>query len=105
MPKSKNDDQSPSLDNSLTDHQPGNGETRFETHHGNAGEVHQDIQKIAQATVISAVEEDKRTAFLDRIFLHPVFGLLTLAVMMFVVFQAVFAWAAPFMDAIEGATD
>lgn len=67
--------------------------------------VHQDIQKIAQATVISAVEEDKRTAFLDRIFLHPVFGLLTLAVMMFVVFQAVFAWAAPFMDGIEGATE
>jgi ferrous iron transport protein B len=29
-------------------------------------------------------------------------GLLSLAVMMFIVFQAVFAWAAPFMDGIEG---
>jgi ferrous iron transport protein B len=33
--------------------------------------------------------------------LHPVLGLLSLALMMFVVFQAVFAWAAPFMDGIE----
>ncbi|MFX8676632.1 ferrous iron transporter B, partial [Acinetobacter baumannii] len=45
---------------------------------------------------------DKRTDFLDRIFLHPVLGLLSLAIMMFIVFQAVFAWAAPFMDGIEG---
>ena len=40
-------------------------------------------------------QEDKRTDFLDRIFLHPVLGLLSLAIMMFIVFQAVFAWAAP----------
>jgi len=46
-------------------------------------------------------QEDKRSDFLDKIFLHPVFGLISLAVMMFVVFQAVFAWAAPFMDGIE----
>ena len=32
---------------------------------------------------------DKRTDFLDRIFLHPVLGLLSLAIMMFIVFQAV----------------
>lgn len=65
---------------------------------------HEDVERIFAATVTSAVEDDKRTAFLDRIFLHPVFGLLTLTVMMFVVFQAVFAWAAPFMDAIDAAT-
>lgn len=34
-------------------------------------------------------QEDKRTDFLDRIFLHPVLGLLSLAIMMFIVFQAV----------------
>lgn len=45
--------------------------------------------------------DDKRTDFLDRIFLHPVLGLLSLAVMMFIVFQAVFAWAEPFKAAIE----
>lgn len=69
-----------------------------------SADLHQDIDRIFTATVISAIEDDKRTTFLDRIFLHPVMGLITLAVMMFVVFQAVFAWAEPFMEAIEAAT-
>ena len=41
---------------------------------------------------------------LDRWLLHPVFGLLALALVMFLVFQAVYAWATPLMDAIEAAT-
>jgi ferrous iron transport protein B len=45
--------------------------------------------------------EDKRSDFLDKIFLHPVLGLLSLAVMMFVIFQAVFAWAEPPKGLIE----
>ena len=64
-------------------------------------DVAQDIQRIFLATVTATVEEDQRTTRLDRLFLHPVFGLLILALLMFVVFQAVFAWAAPFMDGIE----
>ncbi|MCH4246660.1 MAG: ferrous iron transport protein B [Acinetobacter populi] len=64
-------------------------------------DITKDIQSIFDATVTSVIEEDQRTSFLDKIFLHPVFGLIALAVMMFVVFQAVFAWAAPFMDLIE----
>jgi ferrous iron transport protein B len=64
-------------------------------------DVAQDIQRIFSATVTATVEEDQRTTRLDRLFLHPVFGLLILALLMFVVFQAVFAWAAPFMDGIE----
>ncbi|MFT4196890.1 MAG: ferrous iron transporter B, partial [Pseudoxanthomonas sp.] len=35
---------------------------------------------------------------------HPVFGLLALAVVMFLIFQAVYAWAAPVMDAIDAGT-
>ncbi|MEN1957879.1 ferrous iron transporter B [Luteimonas changyuni] len=38
---------------------------------------------------------------LDRWLLHPVFGLLTLSVVMFLIFQAVYAWATPAMDLIE----
>jgi ferrous iron transport protein B len=41
---------------------------------------------------------------LDRWLLHPVFGLLALGVVMFLIFQAVYAWATPMMDAIEAAT-
>ncbi|MGL5159483.1 MAG: ferrous iron transporter B, partial [Acinetobacter junii] len=68
---------------------------------GLKGSHHQKIATILHDVVQYADQEDKRSDFLDRIFLHPVLGLVTLAVMMFVFFQAVFAWAAPFMDGIE----
>ena len=63
--------------------------------------IHESIDELLGVTVTSAVQEDSRTTFLDKLFLHPVLGLLSLAVLMFVVFQAVFAWAGPFMDGIE----
>ena len=68
---------------------------------GLKGNPHQQIATIMNDVVQFVDQEDKRSDFLDKIFLHPVLGLLSLAVMMFVVFQAVFAWAAPFMDSIE----
>ena len=68
---------------------------------GLKGNNHHKIETILHDVVNSVDEEDKRSDFLDKIFLHPVLGLVSLAVMMFVVFQAVFAWAAPFMDGIE----
>ena len=69
---------------------------------GLTGSNHQQVEKILRDVVNYVDHEDKRSDFLDKIFLHPVLGLLSLAVMMFVIFQAVFAWAAPFMDGIEG---
>lgn len=66
-----------------------------------SGTNHEKIDQILKDVVVFVDHEDKRTDFLDKIFLHPVLGLLSLALMMFVVFQAVFAWAAPFMDGIE----
>lgn len=69
---------------------------------GLTGTHHQKIDMIFKDVVHYVDQGDKRTDFLDRIFLHPVLGLLSLAIMMFIVFQAVFAWAAPFMDGIEG---
>ncbi|WP_425918496.1 ferrous iron transporter B [Acinetobacter sp. TSRC1-2] len=68
---------------------------------GLTGDNHQKISTILHDVVHSVDQEDKRSDFLDKIFLHPVLGLVSLALMMFVVFQAVFAWAAPFMDGIE----
>ena len=68
---------------------------------GLKGNSHEKIETILHDVVHSVDEEDKRSDFLDKIFLHPVWGLISLAVMMFVVFQAVFAWAAPFMEGIE----
>ena len=66
-----------------------------------SGTNHEKVEQILRDVVHSVDEEDKRTDFLDKIFLHPVLGLLSLAIMMFVVFQAVFAWAAPVMTLIE----
>ena len=68
---------------------------------GLTGDNHHKITTILHDVVHSVEQEDKRSDLLDKIFLHPVFGLVSLALMMFVVFQAVFAWAAPFMDGIE----
>nr|NLD40104.1 ferrous iron transporter B [Actinomycetales bacterium] len=45
---------------------------------------------------------DARTRRIDDVLLHPVFGTLTFFAVMFLLFQAVFTWAAPFQDAIEG---
>jgi ferrous iron transport protein B len=62
---------------------------------------HAEVSRILAAAVVIPDFRDRRTEMLDRLFLHPVLGLLSLAILMFVVFQAVFAWAAPFMDGIE----
>ena len=55
-----------------------------------------------------AVTMPRRTAAiddtLDRWLLHPVFGLMARALVMFLIFQAVYAWATPMMDAIEAGT-
>ena len=40
---------------------------------------------------------------LDRWLLHPSLGLAILTVLMFFMFQAVFSWAEPLMDGIDGA--
>lgn len=42
---------------------------------------------------------------IDDIILHPVFGVLILLTILFVMFQAVYAWATPAMDMIFGGTD
>jgi len=56
----------------------------------------------------AAVTMPRRTAViddaLDRWLLHPVFGLMALAGMMFLIFQAVYAWATPLMDLIKAGT-
>ncbi len=43
---------------------------------------------------------DTATARIDAVVLHPVAGLVVLLVLLFLMFQAVFAWARPAMDAI-----
>ena len=42
-----------------------------------------------------------RSDRLDRVLTHPIGGLLSFAALMALVFQAIFSWAAPLMDAID----
>jgi ferrous iron transport protein B len=56
---------------------------------------------IASASIVSEVPARAMTRAIDQIVLHRFFGPLILAVLLFVMFQAVFAWATPFADMID----
>lgn len=57
---------------------------------------------IADGAIVSETARHRLHAKLDRLFLHPWLGPLILFALLFVVFQAVFTWATPFADALEG---
>lgn len=75
-----------------------------ETRQLDEAELHAEVRRLLGL----AVRMPRRTAAiddaLDRWLLHPVVGLLVLALVMFLIFQAVYAWSAPLMEAIEAAT-
>lgn len=48
---------------------------------------------------------DTWTARIDAVVLHPVGGLIVLALILFVMFQAVFAWAQPLMELLQTGFD
>ncbi len=56
---------------------------------------------IAQAAILSESAKHRLHSRLDKVLLHPWIGPLILFALLFVVFQAVFAGAAPFADALE----
>lgn len=68
-----------------------------------SGDLHAQVRSL----LADAVSVPRRTAAaddaIDRVVLHPVFGLLILATVMFLIFQAVFSWAEPLMGGIEAA--
>jgi len=68
---------------------------------GNLKSLQQEARRIASETV-SEPPMNGVTRRADAILLHPVSGPVILAAILFVVFQSVFAWATPAMDAIEG---
>ncbi len=63
--------------------------------------AHAEAQRIMKAHVRPAERPDTWTGRIDDVLLHPVGGLLILSAILFVMFQAVFAWATPAMDGIE----
>jgi ferrous iron transport protein B len=57
-----------------------------------------DLAKIA---TLSEAPTRRWTQIIDSVVLHPILGPVILAAMLFIIFQAVFAWATPFADAID----
>jgi ferrous iron transport protein B len=62
-----------------------------------------EADRIIAATVSLPAKPDTWTARIDAVVLHPVAGLLILALVLFVMFQAVFAWAQPLMELLSNA--
>jgi ferrous iron transport protein B len=62
--------------------------------------LQREARRIADETMVEPAM-NKFTRAMDSILLHPVAGVAVLIAVLFVVFQAVFAWATPLMDAID----
>jgi ferrous iron transport protein B len=62
-----------------------------------------EADRIIAATISLPSKPDTWTARVDAVVLHPVAGLAILALILFVMFQAVFAWAQPLMDLLSAA--
>lgn len=80
------------------------GETHSEWHAPSAAEIraaHREAERIMKACVRPPERPDTLTGKIDSVLLHPVAGLAILLAVLFVMFQAVFAWAEPAMGAIE----
>ena len=66
-----------------------------------AEQTQADLRGLLAAVGYSAPRDSEWLARFDRVLLHPVGGVVVLAVVMFLIFQAVFSWAAPLMDGID----
>ena len=63
--------------------------------------AHREAERIMRACVRPPERPDTLTGRIDTVLLNPLAGLLILSAILFVMFQAVFTWAAPLMDGIE----
>jgi ferrous iron transport protein B len=60
-------------------------------------------REIARGAILSETAQHRIHAQLDRVLLHPWLGPPILLALLFVVFQAVFSWATPLQDVLDGA--
>ena len=65
---------------------------------------HDTVQRILAALGLDTLAPQPVSDRIDRLVLHPVFGMALLVAILFLVFQAVFAWAEAPMGWIEAAT-
>jgi ferrous iron transport protein B len=69
-------------------------------------ETQREVRRILAAALTEPAHAgDALSEKIDNVVLHPVIGPVILAVLMFLVFQAVFSWAAPVMEMITGGVE
>ena len=66
-------------------------------------ELQQQVRRILATVAPDALPSRRFHTRIDALVMHPVWGLLLLATLLFLMFQAVFSWAEAPMDAIEAA--
>ena len=76
-------------------------ETAHKNWHLTLPERRLSAKHIAKAAVLSASAQHTVQNGVDRVLLNPWIGPVILFALLFVMFQAVFAWATPFADALE----
>lgn len=64
-------------------------------------DLHQETRRLLALAVSMPTRTARIDDLLDRWLLHPVAGLVTLAIVMFLIFQAVYAWATPMVAVID----
>ncbi|ACE86288.1 ferrous iron transporter B [Cellvibrio japonicus] len=65
--------------------------------------LYSEIESLMRQYVIQPAEAPQWQDRLDALVMHPVLGVLFLFSILLVIFQAVFAWASPLVDVIDGA--
>jgi ferrous iron transport protein B len=68
-------------------------------------QTQREVRRIIDATVSFDKDTGNLSESIDRVVLHPVAGPVILAALMFLVFQAVFSWAAAPMDLIKSGVE
>ncbi|WP_441231315.1 ferrous iron transporter B [Tardiphaga sp. 215_C5_N2_1] len=63
--------------------------------------LQREADRIIRETVTMPTKPDTLTTRVDAVVLHPVAGLAILALILFVMFQAVFSWAQPLMELLS----
>ncbi|GAB2501034.1 ferrous iron transporter B [Arenimonas alkanexedens] len=66
------------------------------------GDLHAQVSALLAECVTMPAHTGNLDDRLDRWLLHPVWGLLILSAVMFLMFQAVFSWAGPLQDTLSG---
>ncbi|EGZ44946.1 ferrous iron transporter B [Neisseria wadsworthii] len=67
-----------------------------------SNELYDEVERILGQVVETQMELPAWHRRVDSLVLHPVWGMILLMIILLLVFQAVYSWSEPIMDAIEG---